>query len=161
MVLRYSKKIEKALQNQPVTIDDLADLIGKNKKAEKTILKSINQSAIKLEPIRISYDILLSISLAFMIIIETLSSQLIQNYLSLVIILILPYFWTNHLLIQLKINEKLTTGLVVAELMIIGLIIGNIGMLNRQTISICLFISVLAKYGLVKIISHSKSVKLG
>lgn len=155
LVVSYSKKIEKALLKKPKSVEELANIVGKGENVEKAIIQSINGSNTKIHPITFNIELLLIFSIAFLILVELLPVSNIRKLLGLLVILLLPYIWTNELLKKLKLENKITPGLVISELMAIGLITGITGSMNDKTISMIMFFSIIVKYSALSFL-HKK-----
>jgi hypothetical protein len=149
----YTKRVEKALRKQPRTIADLAKLAGEGKEIEKEILVQIHISKIKIQPIAISQFSQLIICLSLLLLVEILPLGVVKSYIALLAIIGIPYLWCYKIMKLLEQTYILAVGLVVTELMLIGLVLGIFGILYQNMISMALLLLLIGKFGVVEWLS--------
>jgi hypothetical protein len=141
----FAKQIEKALRKKPETLGDLVNFVGNGKHLERAIMREVAESRIHLQPPRYRIFDFFIASLSFLLVLELLPSGFLRSITSLLVLFLLPYFWTYEILKSANLDTRLTIGLVVAEIMSIGLILGSLGILSQQFITLSLIVSLLLK----------------
>jgi hypothetical protein len=149
----YTKRVEKALRKRPETIADLASYAGEGKEIEKEILAQVHMSQIKIQPITISHISQLIVCLGFLLLVEVLPLGVVQSYIALLSIIGIPYLWWHKIMNLFEQTYFLAVGLVVTELMFIGLVLGVFGILYQNMISIALLLLLIGKFGIVEWLS--------
>ncbi len=146
--MKNTLELDRALKKQPKTLEELALLLGGGFVNQKAVMRFHANKTISIKSINI--DTRLIASLMLIVSAQIFPFAIIRSGLSLLVLMIIPYYWSNNLLLKFDINSNLTIGLVITELMFGGLLLGYLGLLDRNIIFIGLLISLLSKYALLK-----------
>ena len=146
--MKNTVELDRALKKRPITLEELAMLLGGGLTNQKSVLRYYGSNKLSIKSINI--DTRLIASLILIVSAQIFPIAIIRSGLSLLALIIIPYYWTKNLLLKFSINPNLTIGLVITELMFEGLFLGYLGLLDRNLIFIVLLISLLSKYALLK-----------
>lgn len=146
--MKNSVELDRALKKRPKTLEDLSLLLGGGFASQKAVMSYHSANVFKIKSVNI--DTRMISSLFLIIIAQIFPFPFIRSSLSLLALLIIPYYWTKNLLQHFDINPNFTVGLVIAELMFEGLLLGYVALLDRNIIFIVLLISLLSKYAVLK-----------
>lgn len=147
MYMDFSKQINKALEKKPKTLDELSFIMGKGRsyvEHEKAILKYFQNNKTMVRPIEIEYYFFGTI---FVLLINSfLPNSQFKNIFSLLILLLIPAIWNNRLLPSKYNSSSINIGLIVFELMMIGLVLGVFSLLYSIYIGVFLLVNAILKY---------------
>lgn len=146
--MKNTLELDRALKKRPKTLEELALLLGGGFVHQKAVMRYHANKTISIKSINI--DTRLIASLILIVSAQIFPFAIIRSGLSLLTLMIIPYYWTKSLLRKFDINSNLTIGLVITELMLGGLLLGYLGLLDRNIIFIVLLISLLSKYAVLK-----------
>ena len=151
--MKNTVELDRALKKHPKTLEELSLLLGGGVASQKAVMKYHSKNKINLKSINIGTRLIASLIL--LVTAQVFPLVFIRSGLSLMVLMLIPYYWTKNLLHKFEINSNLTIGLVITELMFEGLLLGYLRLLERNLIFIVILISVLIKYMVLKFIKLS------